>query len=159
MVVSRLKSALIQTKSLFGTMETEYLSSCTRSTTFMYLNSFLATYVLVHERKNYKWMEVSSVTSLYTFFRSLHMLRCKANQHLLKVRWCSSYCVDFIIKIQDNQIIPFIREFIIEINDSQNGKHYMQKCENNMSVKNKPTITKAKGKGFTQVKFIPDLKR
>jgi hypothetical protein len=35
----------------------------------------------------------------------------------------------------------------------------MQKFENNMSVKNKPTISKGKGKDFTQVKFVPDLKR
>ena len=55
MVVSRLKSALTeQTKSLFGTMETEYLLSCTRSTMFMCRSSFLATYLLVHGRKNYK---------------------------------------------------------------------------------------------------------
>jgi DNA gyrase/topoisomerase IV subunit B len=56
----------------------------------------------------------------------------------------------------------FIREFIIETNDSQNGKngkYYMQKFKNNMSVKNKPTLSKGKGKDFTQVKFIPDLKR
>ncbi len=48
MFASRLKSVLIQTKSRFGTMETEYLSSSIRSTMFMCLNSFLATYLLVH---------------------------------------------------------------------------------------------------------------
>eukprot|EP00924_Labyrinthula_sp_SR-Ha-C_P006810 augustus_masked-scaffold_8-processed-gene-1.4-mRNA-1 protein AED:0.09 eAED:0.09 QI:0/-1/0/1/-1/1/1/0/1582 len=49
--------------------------------------------------------------------------------------------------------------FQVETVDSKAGKKYVQRWEKNMSVKNKPTLTKAKGKDFTKISFKPDYKR
>jgi DNA topoisomerase-2 len=86
----------------------------------------------------------AKLTNIFSKFVDAHPILCRCHKQ---------HSQDMIMSYL------FIREFIIETNDSQNGKHYMQKFENNMSVKNKPTISKSKGKDFTQVKFIPDLKR
>jgi DNA topoisomerase II len=53
----------------------------------------------------------------------------------------------------------FSEEFIIETVDSENSLKYIQKFEKNLSKKNKPKITKFKGKPYTKITFKPDLEK
>ena len=53
----------------------------------------------------------------------------------------------------------FSTKFKIETVDSQRKLKYIQIFEKNMSIKNKPTITKFTGKPYTQIDFYPDLNR
>ena len=53
----------------------------------------------------------------------------------------------------------FSIKFTVETLDSNTGQKYIQTFSNNMSEKTKPTITKSKGKPYTQITFIPDLKQ
>ena len=48
---------------------------------------------------------------------------------------------------------------LIETVDHIRGLKYIQECSNNLDVKNKPIITKYKGKPYTKISFKPDYKR
>ena len=49
--------------------------------------------------------------------------------------------------------------FNIETIDHFNGKKYRQSFYDNMSRKDKPSITKNGGKPYTQITYLPDYKR
>uniref|UniRef100_A0A7S2RU85 DNA topoisomerase 2 n=1 Tax=Mucochytrium quahogii TaxID=96639 RepID=A0A7S2RU85_9STRA len=53
----------------------------------------------------------------------------------------------------------FSTQFTVETNDSKSGKRYFQKWEDNMNVVGAPKVSKASGKDFTCVSFIPDYER
>ena len=53
----------------------------------------------------------------------------------------------------------FSKKFTIETVDAERKLKYVQVFENNMNIKNKPTITKFTGKPYTQIDFSPDLDR
>ena len=47
----------------------------------------------------------------------------------------------------------------IETIDSKRGLKYKQTFENNLSIINKPSITKCKSKPYTKITFKPDFKK
>jgi DNA topoisomerase II len=49
--------------------------------------------------------------------------------------------------------------FTIETTDGKKGQRYRQTFEANMSVKNAPLITSYSGPDYTQITFVPDLRR
>ncbi|KAI9276359.1 DNA topoisomerase [Sporodiniella umbellata] len=52
----------------------------------------------------------------------------------------------------------FSKQFTVETSDSEHGLKYRQVFENNMTVKNKPEISKStKKEDFTRISFVPDL--
>ena len=53
----------------------------------------------------------------------------------------------------------FSKEFIIETIDHNHGLKYVQRFYNNMADKDKPTITKNKGKPYTKITYYPDFER
>ncbi len=53
----------------------------------------------------------------------------------------------------------FSKEFTLELVDSKNEKKYKQTWKENMSICNKPSITKSSVKSYTEVCYIPDLIR
>ena len=53
----------------------------------------------------------------------------------------------------------FSKEFIIETIDHNKGLKYTQRFYNNMASKDKPTITKNKGKPYTKITYYPDFER
>lgn len=53
----------------------------------------------------------------------------------------------------------FSKEFIIETIDHNKGLKYIQKFSNNMLDKDKPKITKSKGKPYTKITYYPDFER
>tara|TARA_B110000261_G_scaffold132212_1_gene148575 strand:- start:763 stop:4203 length:3441 start_codon:yes stop_codon:yes gene_type:complete len=53
----------------------------------------------------------------------------------------------------------FSKKFIIETVDAEKKLKYIQEFEDNMSKKNKPTITKYSKYPYTKITFYPDLKR
>ena len=53
----------------------------------------------------------------------------------------------------------FSTKFKIETVDSERKLKYIQTFEKNMSIKNKPVISKFSGKPYTQIDFYPDLNR
>ena len=53
----------------------------------------------------------------------------------------------------------FSKEFIIETIDHNHGLKYNQRFYNNMADKDKPKITKNKGKPYTKITYYPDFER
>ena len=53
----------------------------------------------------------------------------------------------------------FSKEFIIETIDHNHGLKYTQRFYNNMADKDKPKITKNKGKPYTKITYYPDFER
>jgi DNA gyrase/topoisomerase IV subunit B len=54
----------------------------------------------------------------------------------------------------------YSKEFIVRTYDVHNGKKYIQKWTNNMSIKEEPKISSVKLKnGYTEISFLPDYKR
>ncbi|CAD7952796.1 unnamed protein product [Amoebophrya sp. A25] len=53
----------------------------------------------------------------------------------------------------------FSTKFIVETADANEGKLFTQVMEQNMTVKNKPTIVNYKKEPFTRITFQPDLER
>lgn len=53
----------------------------------------------------------------------------------------------------------FSKTFRIETVDSENGLKFAQEYTENMSQKSKPKITKASGKSYTKITFLPDYTR
>jgi len=53
----------------------------------------------------------------------------------------------------------FSTKFTIETADAENKLKYIQVFEKNMTIKNKPVITKYTGKPYTVITFSPDLER
>ena len=53
----------------------------------------------------------------------------------------------------------FSTEFNLEVVDSKNEKKYKQTWKTNMSICEKPSITKSSVKSYTEVSYIPDLIR
>ena len=53
----------------------------------------------------------------------------------------------------------FSKKFIIETVDSRNKKKYIQEFRDNMSIKDKPIITKYSGKPYTKITYYPDFLR
>lgn len=51
----------------------------------------------------------------------------------------------------------FSSSFIIEVNDKDNGKHYVQEVKDCMKFINSPEITKSKGPSYTQITYTPDF--
>jgi DNA topoisomerase-2 len=52
----------------------------------------------------------------------------------------------------------FSKEFKIRLCDPKAGKLYTQKWKDNMKVRDPPRIKSSKGRGFTQVSWIPDFR-
>ena len=53
----------------------------------------------------------------------------------------------------------FSTHFILETVDSWNQKKYVQHFRDNMSVKEKPTITSCKNKPYTKITYYPDFEK
>lgn len=53
----------------------------------------------------------------------------------------------------------FSKEFLIETLDHNSGQKYTQRFYNNMADKDKPKITKNKGKPYTKITYYPDFER
>ena len=51
----------------------------------------------------------------------------------------------------------FSTKFIMEIGDPENGKKYVQVCENNMSVIHPPKVTSYSKGGYVKITFHPDF--
>ena len=53
----------------------------------------------------------------------------------------------------------FSKEFVVETLDHRAGKKYRQVWTNNMTKCDKPAISKAGGKPYTEISYVPDLPR